>query len=136
MSKESTGQKRQIEVRPKRGGLSDDHSRQQPAGAVRPVVGDRRRARPTKSGDGLPWGIGAPIIVVMSLSVVASLWFGWQIDKGLGELSRNRQEFAIETEMNRELIARRDSLLAKENITKKAAVLGLFPPNDKQIRKP
>ena len=90
----------------------------------------------TKSDGGLPWGIGAPIIVVMSLSVVASLWFGWQIDKDLGELSLNRQEFAIETEINQELIARRDSLLARENITKKAAVLGLFPPNDKQIRKP
>jgi hypothetical protein len=105
--------------------MIDDHCRHQQVGGVR-----RRR-----SNDGLPWGVGAPIILVMSLSVVASLWFGWRIDKDLGELARNRQELARETDMNRELTARRDSLLVKENIVKKAAVLGLFPPTDKQLRK-
>ncbi len=109
----------------------DDHCRQHSYEGARPVSGAVRR----KSNDAMPWRVGLPIILVMSLSVVASLWFGWRIDKDLGALSRNRQELASATEMNRELIARRDSLLAKKNILKKAAVLGLFPPTDKQIRK-
>lgn len=99
-----------------------DHSRQQSFG--------RRQ-----STDRLPWGVGVPIILVMSISVFASIWFGWRIDKDLGELALNRQGFAIETERNRELISRRDNLLAQGNVIKKAAVLGLFPPTAEQIRK-
>lgn len=102
--------------------MINGHSRQQPFGQRKPV-------------DGLPWGVGVPIILVMSVSVFASIWFGWRIDKDLGELALNRQGFAVETARNRELIARRDNLLAKESVIKKAAVLGLFPPTAKQIRK-
>jgi len=76
------------------------------------------------------------MIMVMAVSVAASLWFGWRIDKELGELSRNRQEVIEETEANRELLAKRDGLLSRESIAKKAAVLGLFPPTDEQIRTP
>lgn len=109
--------------------MIDDHYRQHSSGGARPMPGRR------KTSEALPWGVGVPIILLMSLSVFASLWLGWRINKDLGELSRNRQVCADVTEMNRELIARRDSLLAKENIVKKAAVLGLLPPTDKQVRK-
>ncbi|MEN8135975.1 MAG: hypothetical protein ABFS18_10660 [Thermodesulfobacteriota bacterium] len=111
--------------------MSDDQFYNYSAAEGRTESGTGRR----KANDSLPWGLGLPIILVISLSVVASLWFGWKIDKGLGELARNRHEIVSETEVNSQLITRRDGLLAKENIVKKAAVLGLFPPTDKQIRK-
>jgi hypothetical protein len=76
------------------------------------------------------------MIMVMIVSVAASIWFGWRIDRDLGELSRNRREFINETEIGRELLLKRDSLRSRESIVKKAAVLGLFPPTDEQIRKP
>ncbi|MDF1577879.1 MAG: hypothetical protein RQ753_05855 [Desulfurivibrionaceae bacterium] len=100
------------------------------------MIRPRSRARTTGAGDGLPWRIGVPIIMLMVVGIVTSVWFVWRIDKDLGELARNRQEFIAETEINRELTARRDSLLAPESIVRKAAVLGLFPPTDEQIRKP
>jgi len=96
----------------------------------------RQRGEAGCSESTLPWRIGVPMIMVMAVSVAASLWFGWRIDKELGELSRNRQEVIGETEANRELLAKRDGLLSRESIAKKAAVLGLFPPIDEQIRKP
>jgi hypothetical protein len=111
--------------------MIDDQYYNYPAAEGRATLGAGRR----KADDRLPWGLGLPIILVISLSVGASLWFGWKIDKGLGELARNRHEITSETEVNLQLISQRDGLLAKENIVKKAAVLGLFPPTDKQIRK-
>lgn len=99
-------------------------------------MSSRPRTRAAGSEDGLPWRIGVPMIMVMIVSVAASIWFGWRIDRDLGELSRNRREFINETEIGRELLLKRDSLRSRESIVKKAAVLGLFPPTDEQIRKP
>ncbi|MFO7606295.1 MAG: hypothetical protein R6W72_08355 [Desulfurivibrionaceae bacterium] len=96
----------------------------------------RARMRASGAGDGLPWRIGVPMIMIMVVGIVTSVWFVWRIDSDLGELSRSRQELVDETEANRELTARRDFLLSRENMVKKAAVLGLFPPTDEQIRKP
>lgn len=135
MSKKSTSQKCQTEGCRKSGGMRSEKFRHQAFGKAEPVRA-RRRGRLAKTDDRLPWGVGVPIIMVMTMGVVGSLWFGWKIDKGLGELSRNRQGLAIEAEMNQELVAKRDSLLARENIIRKAAVFGLFPPTDKQLRKP
>lgn len=99
-------------------------------------MGARRNGRSTSNDGGLPWGMGGVIILIMTMSIAASLWFGWQIDKDLGKLKQKQQEFSRETEQNRELTARNDSLLTKESITLKAAVLGLLPPTENQIRKP
>lgn len=99
------------------------------------AAGPGRRVRAARGNAGLSWLIWAPVATVILVSFVASLWFAWQINKNLGEFSRQQETFAREKEINTDLIARRDKLSAKENISKKAAVLGLFPPNDKQIRK-
>jgi hypothetical protein len=74
--------------------------------------------------------------MVITLSVGTTLWFGWKIDRDLGALSRTQREMARATEINRDLIAKRNQLTTQENITRKAAVLGLFPPTGAQIRKP
>lgn len=80
--------------------------------------------------------MGVVLVTIMLMSVIACLWFGWRINHDLGRLAELRQESARESEENLTLMARRDSLLAKKTITRKAAVLGLFPPTKKQIRKP
>lgn len=79
---------------------------------------------------------GVVIVTVMILSVMASIWYGWRIGKGLGDLAWQRQEFTRNTGLNRELAGRRDDLLAPKMIVRKAAVLGLFPPSPKQVRTP
>lgn len=110
--------------------------RRRPSGDYRPSLLAKRRDRAAKAAEGLPWGLAVPIILALTMAVFASLWLGWKIDQNLGELSRQRRELSKETEVNRDLVAQNARLLTKKNITMKAAVLGLFPPNEKQIRKP
>ena len=80
--------------------------------------------------------MGVVIAIVVIMAVIACLWFGWRINYDLGRLTGLQQEFSREKEVNLELTTRRDSLLSKTTIIRKAAVLGLFPPTKKQIRKP
>ncbi len=103
--------------------------------SVYQTIGSRRAIRENKS-ERTRVAMGAVIAAIVLMGVMASLWFGWRINHDRGRLTRLRQDFSRESELNRELIARRDSLLAKKTITRKAAVLGLFPPTKKQIRKP
>jgi len=51
------------------------------------------------------------------------------------ELSRERVEQVDLTRDNRALLARREKLLAREQIIARAATLGLYPPRPEQIRK-
>lgn len=96
----------------------------------------RRSDRLARTDNGIPWGVGVPIALVIALTIIVSLWFGWKIDNGLDELFLKQQKFSSETEKNLALVAKRDRLFAKESIVRKAAVLGLFPPTENQIRKP
>lgn len=112
------------------------YCRQYFGGLYKPEPRGRRRPRFAGDDAGLPWVVGVPLILLITISVGVILWLGWKIDKDLGALARNRQELARATEVNRDLTARRDHLLAPENMSRKAAVLGLFRPTAAQIRKP
>lgn len=136
MFNKSTSQKRQIAGCRKKVAMIGTKSSYQPSAESNYPPGAGRKTRHVAAGQGMPWKFGIPIILAMVFGVCASVWLGWKIDHGLAELSLQRQKYAVETENNQILVAERDRLMAKINITRKAAVLGLFPPNANQIRKP
>ena len=135
MSEKPESQKRQTEGRPEGLGRSAGRKSLSAEAQGYQTVGSRRAFRAKQSERTLA-AMGLALVAVMLLSVVACLWFGWRINHNLDRLARLRQEFTKESAINQELITRRDSLLTKKTITRKAAVLGLFPPTEKQLRRP
>jgi hypothetical protein len=76
--------------------------------------------------------------VAISLGLVLLLaggWLGWQTGSVRTELSQAREEQIGLARDNHALLARRDKLLAREQIITRAASLGLYPPRPEQIRK-
>jgi len=73
--------------------------------------------------------------LILGLLLVGGGWLGWQVARTQSELSRERVEQVDLTRDNRALLARREKLLAREQIIARAATLGLYPPRPEQIRK-
>ena len=135
MSEKPASQKRQIKG--SRSGLGPgDHSRSySPEKPGYQTVGGSR-ALSEKQSERVRATVGVVLAIVTLMGAIACLWFGWRINYDLGRLTDLRRENTREKEVNLELTTRRDSLLTKTTITRKGAVLGLFPPTKKQIRKP
>lgn len=81
----------------------------------------------------------APLMkVAISLGLfllLAGGWLGWQTGNMRTELSQAREEQVGLARDNHALLARREKLLAREQIITRAASLGLYPPRPEQIRK-
>lgn len=80
--------------------------------------------------------IGVITIIALLLGVAGSLWFGAALRDGLGRLDKGKQEKAELTAANTALATEKEALLQREKIEAAAGGLGLFPPSDKQRRKP
>lgn len=80
--------------------------------------------------------IGVVAVVAMLLGVVCSLWFGVALKDGLGRLDKGKQEKAELSAANVALSAEKEALLQQGKIEAAAGGLGLFPPSEKQMRKP
>ncbi len=80
--------------------------------------------------------IGVVAVVAMLLGVAGSLWFGIALQDGLGKLDKGKQERTELTATNVALSAEKEALLKQEKIEAAAGGLGLFPPSEKQIRRP
>jgi len=80
--------------------------------------------------------IGVITIIALLLGVVGSLWFGAALRDGLGRLDKGKQEKAELTAANTALFTEKEARLQREKIEAAAGGLGLFPPSDKQRRKP
>jgi len=80
--------------------------------------------------------IGIITVVAMLLGVASSLWFGVALQDGLGRLDKGKQEKVELSAANVALSAEKEALLQKEKIEAAAGGLGLFPPSEKQIRRP
>ena len=80
--------------------------------------------------------IGVITVVAMLLGVVSSLWFGAALRDGLGRLDKGKQEKVELTAANVALAAEKEALLQQEKIEAAAGGLGLFPPSEKQMRRP
>ena len=80
--------------------------------------------------------IGGITIIALLLGVVGSLWFGAALRDGLGRLDKGKQEKAELTAVNTALSTEKEALLQREKIEAAAGGLGLFPPSDRQRRKP
>ncbi|MDH5297469.1 MAG: hypothetical protein OEV91_00435 [Desulfobulbaceae bacterium] len=115
--------------------IRDYSRRYSPAVEQRPS-GYRRQ--PLGSGDGgFLWkavGVFASFAVV--IGVAASLWLGWQINSGLGELATAQQLRKDASARNVVLLAQRDKLRSRESVEAAAAGLGLYPPSAGQVWRP
>ena len=80
--------------------------------------------------------IGMVAVVAMLLGLGCSLWFGIALKDGLGKLDKGKQEQAELSAANAALSAEREALLQQGKIEAAAGGLGLFPPSEKQLRKP
>lgn len=80
--------------------------------------------------------IGAVAVAAMILGVASSLWFGVALKDGLGRLDKSKQENVELGTANVELSAEKERRLQPEKIEAAAGGLGLFPPSEKQIRRP
>ena len=103
------------------------------AGGGKQKVSGRRGG----SNDERPFKIiGVVAVVAMLLGVVSSLWFGIALKDGLGRLDKGKQEKAELSAANVTLSAEKEALLQQGKIEAAAGGLGLFPPSEKQMRKP
>lgn len=80
--------------------------------------------------------IGVVTVVAMLLGVAGSLWFGAALQDGLGRLDKGKQEKVELTAANVALSAEKEALLQQGKIEAAAGGLGLFPPSEKQMRRP
>lgn len=80
--------------------------------------------------------IGVITVVALLLGVASSLWFGVALQDGLGRLDKGKQEKAELSAANVALSAEKEALLQQEKIEAAAGRLGLFPPSEKQMRRP
>ncbi len=80
--------------------------------------------------------IGVVTVVAMLLGVASSLWFGVALQDGLGRLDKGKQEKVELTAANVAFSAEKEALLQQGKIEAAAGGLGLFPPSEKQMRRP
>lgn len=80
--------------------------------------------------------LGAVMVAAMLLGAGSSLWFGAALRDGLGRLDKDRQERIELSAANVALSTEKEALLQQERIEAAAGELGLFPPAEKQLRKP
>jgi len=80
--------------------------------------------------------IGVMAVSAMLLGVGSSVWFGMALRDGLSSLDKSRQEQTVLLADNEKLNARRAALLEQDKIEAAAGKLGLYPPSEKQIRRP
>jgi len=104
------------------------------------ATADRQRIsgrRPVRADRGRTLKIvGAMVVLAMLAGVAGSVWFGVALQAGLSSLNKGRQEQVVLLAENEKLKARRTALLKQDKIEAAAKKLGLYPPSEKQIRRP
>ncbi|MEW6500151.1 MAG: hypothetical protein ACOY8P_06845 [Thermodesulfobacteriota bacterium] len=97
----------------------------------------RKRAQAGAAGEAQMNKIGGILLTaVMLIGIGISVWFGWAVRSGLGELEREkrtRQQLMLRHE---KLAGERQVLMRKERFEATAATLGLYPPRDEQKQRP
>jgi len=111
-----------------------DYAKKYSGVGSRQRVSDRRAGGPDRER---PFRIiGVITVVAMLMGIVSSFWFGIALQESLGRLDKGKQEKTELTATNVALSAEKEALLQQEKIEAAAGGLGLFPPAEKQIRRP
>lgn len=104
------------------------------------LVGNRQRVSGKRGGgsdrERFFKVIGVVTVVAMLLGVASSLWFGVALRDGLGKLDKGKQERTELNAANLAFSAEKEAMLQQEKIEAAAGGLGLFPPSEKQLRRP
>jgi hypothetical protein len=93
----------------------------------RPMGGDKGKALKV---------VGVIAVVALMVGVGCSVWFGFALQVSLGELGKGQQEGLELRAKNEMLTKQRDRILEPQKIEEAAKSLGLYPPTQKQIRRP
>ena len=80
--------------------------------------------------------VGSTILTFIAGVILLNFWLGWLISDASRSLVISQDEYQQGSLFNRELVSKREELLSAKSIERKAAVLGLFRPGKKQIRRP
>ena len=102
--------------------------------APRQRIFARRNRRTSGAGIMLWKSVGVLLVIALMAGVSTSLWFGSQIRTALDDIGRGRELHAELVAQNRELLAKKDQLLARSHIETAAKRMGLHPPNNGQTK--
>jgi hypothetical protein len=80
--------------------------------------------------------VGIMAVLAMLMGIAGSVWFGVALQAGLSSLDKGRQEQVVLLADNEKLNARKAAFLQQDKIEAAANTLGLYPPSEKQRRKP
>ncbi len=105
--------------------------RQAPLPLARRRPTSRRVAR-AQHWSSQPLAFLAGLALVVAVVGVGTL--GWQVQQRGSALSQERFEQDGLTRANRELSGKREQLLARDNIIRRGAILGLYPARPDQLR--
>ena len=80
--------------------------------------------------------VGVLITMLMLIGIAISIWFGWAVRTGLGELHKEKRTRQEISQLHQKLVVEQQTLLKEERIEAAAAKLGLFPPLRQQVYRP
>jgi hypothetical protein len=100
----------------------------------RPRIFARKNRRHSSAGRMLRKSVGVLLVIALLAGVTSSLWLGSQIRTSLGDIGRGREIHAALVTQNRELLAKKNRLLARNHIETVAKDMGLHPPKAGQTR--
>lgn len=101
-------------------------------------AGIYRRSGQGRFSGGAGWSkaMGVLITVVMLAGLGVSIWFGWAVRTGLGELQKENKTRQELSKLHEKLATQRQALMKEDRIEAAAAKLGLFPPRRQQVYRP
>jgi len=104
------------------------------------LVGSGQRVSGRQPTGGDPGGalkfVGVVAVIAMLVGVGSSVWFGMALKSGLAQLDKSKQERSALQASSKVLLAERDMLMQQEKVEVASRALGLYPPSEKQIRRP
>lgn len=103
---------------------------------ARPMAGRRRNTHVRKAQDDklLLKTVGGMLLVVLTLGVGTSCWYGMRVRTAIDEIGRISLSNQELVQRQHELTNRKNILLQRDNLEKAAMQIGLFAPTARQLR--
>ncbi|TBV83271.1 MAG: hypothetical protein EYX74_00365 [Desulfobulbaceae bacterium] len=80
--------------------------------------------------------LGVVLLVAALLAIFSGFWVAWAVRSGLDEMAVEQFRASELRQQHQKLSQRRDQLLTADRIKEMAVELGLFPPQNNQVRRP
>ncbi|MBW2465803.1 MAG: hypothetical protein JRF02_00750 [Deltaproteobacteria bacterium] len=80
--------------------------------------------------------LGVVLFVTVILGITSTVWYGWKIQLALDQIGSYQKSYNELTNENKLLVAQRDLMLTEDHMEKAAQKIGLFSPEERQLRYP